>query len=194
MSAQAAVPGSTTTTEDVALFGRVARGESAALKVLYDRHAAKALGVATRVLGIASEAEEVVQETFVQVWKRAREYDGKRGAASVWIATIARSRAIDRLRARGASVRKLAAIGNEPIAPNVASPLENVEARLAREQIGIALGTLPPEQRRTIELAFFEGLTHREIAERTEQPLGTVKTRVRLAMEKLAALLTAVRP
>ena len=179
--------------EDRGLLERVAQGDSAALKVLYERYGARTLGVAVRVLGAHAESEEVVQETFLEVWKRAREFDDARGSASAWIATIARSRAIDRLRARGATARKLAAIGDEPPAEAAPSPLEDVEQRLDRQRINAALDELPVEQRQPIELAYFEGLTHREIAERFAEPLGTIKTRVRLGLEKLGAILKRPR-
>jgi RNA polymerase sigma-70 factor (ECF subfamily) len=177
------------TSDDALLVERVARGDSAALRTLYERHAARAMAVALRVLGARTESEEIVQETFVEIWKRAREFDVTRGSAASWISTIARSRAIDRVRARGASARTLSAIAVEPPPAAAASPLEDVEQRLQRERISSALGELPVEQRRTIELAYFEGFSYREIAERTGEALGTVKTRARLGMEKLAILL-----
>jgi RNA polymerase sigma-70 factor (ECF subfamily) len=167
----------------------VANGEQAALRVLYDRHGPRVLAVALRVLRTKMEAEEVVQDTFIEVWKRAREYDPVRGSVSGWVTTMARNRAIDRLRTRGSEGRTSQAFAGEPPASPRATPLEDVEQRLARDRIGAALAELPGEQRAAIELAYFEGLSQREIAERTGEPLGTVKTRVRLAMAKLTALL-----
>lgn len=178
--------------DDAPLLGRVARGDGAALKALYERHAARVMAVALRVLGARNEAEEIVQECFVEVWRRAREFDPRRGGAAAWITTMARNRAIDRLRKRGSSARTIDAAAGEPVAAP-RSPLEDVEARLERERIGAAMVQLPEEQRRSIELAFFEGRTHQEIAELTGTPLGTIKTRVRLGMEKLAALLRGSR-
>jgi RNA polymerase sigma-70 factor (ECF subfamily) len=173
--------------DEAPLFARAARGDATALRALYDRFAGRALAVALRLLGARPEAEEIVQETFVEVWRRAGEFDGARGGAASWITAIARNRAIDRLRARGASERRDLEVGRD--APSVPTPLEDVEQRLERERVTAALAELPPEQRTAIDLAYFHGLTQREIAERTGEPLGTVKTRVRLAMEKLAARL-----
>jgi RNA polymerase sigma-70 factor (ECF subfamily) len=174
--------------DEAALFARVVRRDASALRVLYDRHGAKAMAIAVRILHSSSEAEEIVQETFVEVWRRAPEYDRARGSASSWIAAIARSRAIDRLRSRGTADRTARDLAREPEAP-ATSPLEDVEHRRWRERIQSALGTLPDEQRAVLEQAYFEGLTQREIADKTGQPLGTVKTRVRLALEKLGQLL-----
>jgi RNA polymerase sigma-70 factor (ECF subfamily) len=179
--------------QDARQLARVATGDGASLRALYDRHAARAMAVALRVLGAANEAEEIVQETFVEVWRRAREFDPRRGGAGAWIAAIARNRSIDRLRKRGAVARTLQGAADQPVSPP-RSPLEDVEQRLERERIGAALAQLPDEQRRALELAFFEGRTHQEIADLTGTPLGTIKTRVRLGMEKLAALLGGTRP
>jgi RNA polymerase sigma-70 factor, ECF subfamily len=192
LSSSAHGAGAKAVSDDAPLLARVVRGDGAALKTLYDRHGARVLAVALRVLSAASEAEEIVQETFVEVWRRAREYDERRGGAAAWITTIARNRAIDRLRKRGSTARTASAAAEQPVAPPP-SPLEDVELRIERERIGVAMAALPEEQRRSIELAFFEGRTHQEIAELTGTPLGTIKTRVRLGMEKLAALLRGSR-
>jgi len=170
------------------LVGRAARGDRQALRRLYDLYSPSAMAIALRMLKNRPVAEEVVQDTFVEVWRRAREYDASRGTVSAWIATIARTRALDRLRAdaRLAAAKEKAAA--QPETPSVA-PLELAVERQQRERVNAALGTLPPEQRLAIELAYFDGLTQREIAEKLGQPLGTVKTRVRLAMEKLAVVL-----
>jgi RNA polymerase sigma-70 factor, ECF subfamily len=170
------------------LVSRAARGDRLALRRLYDLYSPAAMAIALRMLKNRPVAEEIVQDTFVEVWRRAREYDASRGTVSAWIATIARTRALDRLRAEGrlsAAKEKAAA---EPEAPSVA-PLELAVERQNRELVNAALATLPAEQRAAIELAYFDGLTQREIAEKLGQPLGTVKTRVRLAMEKLAVAL-----
>jgi RNA polymerase sigma-70 factor, ECF subfamily len=171
------------------LFSRVANRDAGALRTLYDRHASRALAIAVRILRAQSEAEEVVQETFLELWKRAPDFDPERGSASSWIASIARSRSIDRLRSRGSAERTVRTMSDESLAELPPSPLENVEQRLWREKIQAALATLPPEQRLVLEQAYFEGLTQREIAAKTGEPLGTIKTRVRLALEKLTALL-----
>ncbi len=174
--------------DDQLLFQRVAARDAQALRVLYDRCAGIALAVAVRILRNRSEAEDVVQEAFLEAWKRAGTFDARRGSASAFVLSIARSRALDRVRSRGSSDRALSALGRED-EPPVPLPIESAEQRQARDRIQAALATLPPEQRQVLELAYFEGLTQREIAERLSHPLGTVKTRARLALEKLAALL-----
>jgi RNA polymerase sigma-70 factor (ECF subfamily) len=175
--------------EDARLCTRVAGGDASALKALYDRYAGRAKSVALRVLGSSSEAEEIVQETFVEVWKRASQYDLGRGSVRAWIVTMARSRSIDRLRSRQVGERSVAGLAREDRPLAAPSPLEDVEHRVERERVLRALAELPEAQRRVIELAYYEGKTQREISESTGEPLGTVKTRVRLAMEKLAGLL-----
>jgi RNA polymerase sigma-70 factor, ECF subfamily len=173
--------------DDLALVRRAASGDRLALRSLYERHASRVMTVALRVLRLASEAEDVVQETFFEVWRRAPEFDPARGSPQAWILTICRTRAIDRLRSRAAGSRVL---NQQEIDPQVVrSPAESAEQGQARERIDVALAQLPAEQRQVLELAYFEGLSQSEIASRTGEPLGTVKTRVRLGMEKLAGLL-----
>lgn len=176
---------------DRRLLERLARGEHDALRLLYEGHGAQVLAVTLRVLRRRAEAEEVVQETFLEAWKRAGEYDPKRAPVHGWLLTIARTRAIDRLRSRETAQRTADAQAAEPSDPGRGgpAPLELVEARQDRQRLQAALATLPAEQRAALDLAYFEGLTHREIAERTATPLGTVKTRILLGMKKLAALL-----
>src|SRR4051812_26651439 len=170
------------------LVSRVARGDRMALRRVYDLYSPAAMAIALRMMKGGPVAEEIAQDAFVEVWRRAREYDSSRGTVSAWVATIARPRALDRLRAEGrlsAAKEKAAA---EPEAPSVA-PLELAVERQQRERVNAALQPLPAEQRTAIEMAYYDGLTQREIAEKLGQPLGTVKTRVRLAMEKLAVVL-----
>jgi RNA polymerase sigma-70 factor (ECF subfamily) len=165
---------------------RAARGEAEALRSLYERYSPTIFAVALRILTNRSESEEVVQDTFLEVWRRAGEYDPRRGSPIAWMVTIARTRAIDRLRARASQDRTLA----QSVAPSSAfSPAELAEGRQARERVQAALADLPAEQRRVLELAYFEGLSQSEIAKKTGDALGTVKTRVRLGMEKLSATL-----
>jgi len=189
----AAVPtGPTDRARDRELLARVARGDVAALRSLYDQHAPRAITIAFRILRNREEAEDIVQETFLEVWRRAAQFDPGRGGAVAWVVTIARSRAIDRLRARSIAGRTIASAAEEaeamsPVAPP--TPVLEVERRRDERRVAAALGALPPAQRRTIELAYFEGLSQSEIAAKTDCPLGTVKMRVKLAMAKLAALL-----
>jgi len=173
---------------DEPLLRRIAAGDSRALRSLYDRHASTALALACRILRARSEAEEIVQEAFIEVWRRAATFDGRRGSASSFVIAICRSRALDRLRSRGSAERAVAASAREEPEPPPL-PIESAVQRQDRERVQRALSALPAEQRIAIELSYFAGLTQREIAERLGEPLGTVKTRVRLALEKLSALL-----
>lgn len=171
---------------DRALVAAIEARDADALGELYDRHAARLLGLAHRILGDTGEAEEVVQETFLYAWKAASSFDPSRGSVVAWLLVAARSRSIDRLR-----TRKPAA----PRSPTGADPLERIPAAgdieaesAAREwesECRAAIGKLPSEQREALDLAYFEGLTHSEIAQRTGTPLGTVKTRIRLGLMKL---------
>jgi RNA polymerase sigma-70 factor (ECF subfamily) len=164
---------------------------AAALRALYDACSGKVMAAALRLLGDRGEAEDVVQETFLELWRRAAEYDPARASAETWAVVIGRSRALDRLRARAAARRTAAGYAAEP-ARQEASPA--VEAGQASARVRAALAGLPADQREAIELAYFEGLSQSEIAGRTRQPLGTVKTRVRLGMQKLAAVLQESPP
>jgi RNA polymerase sigma-70 factor, ECF subfamily len=179
-------------TRDRDLLARVADGDVQALRVLYDQHAPRALAIARRILQRQAEAEDVVQDTFIEVWRRAAQYDSDRGGAGGWIVTIARSRAIDRVRASGTAGRALESANetHHGLAPAaLASPAVATEGRRDEVRVVSALAELPAEQRETIELAYFEGLTHSEIAVRTGNPLGTVKMRVKLGIKKLTGLL-----
>jgi len=167
----------------------VASGDVAALRALYVDHAGRAMAIAMRVLRNESAAEDVVQETFLELWRRAAEFDSRRGGIAVWIVTIARSRAIDRLRSSASTTRAIEAASGTLIPLPQPSPSEGVERRRDEARVAAALVALPLEQRRAIELAYFEGLTQQEIAVKTHSPLGTVKERVKLAMSKLAKLL-----
>jgi RNA polymerase sigma-70 factor (ECF subfamily) len=178
---------------DAELLARIAQGDRAALASLYEALGGQALAVALRVLGSRSDAEEVLQDAFVEVWTRAGSYDVDRGGARAWVLAIARNRAIDRLRRRGAVARMVSGAANEPTATGT-TPLELVEQRQAREKIQAALRELTPEQRQVLELGYFEGLSQSEIAARLNEPLGTIKTRVRAALQKLAALVPGAMP
>jgi RNA polymerase sigma-70 factor (ECF subfamily) len=177
---------------DRELLARVARGDVTALRSIYEQHATRAITIAYRILRNREEAEDVVQETFLEVWRRSAQFDPGRGGAVAWVVTIARSRAIDRLRARNIAGRTIASAADEtvgllPVSPP--SPAVETQRKRDERRVAAALSTLPPAQRRTIELAYFEGLSQSEIAARTASPLGTVKMRVKLAMAKLAELL-----
>ena len=178
--------GATTADADLRLVGRLASGDLDAAGELYDRHAGKILALARRILRDEGDAEDVVQEVFSQAWQQAGRYDPSRGAVAAWLLTVGRSRAIDRLRARRARPENLM---DERAVLNVVDLGQTQDQQiLSAEQIArvrAALDELPVLQRVAIELAYYEGLTHAEIAARLEQPLGTVKTRIRLALLKL---------
>ena len=171
---------------DDALMEAIARRDPAALVALYDRHGRLAFALAYRVLGDGGTAEEAVQDAFLLVWRRAASFDATRGGGvRAWLLTIVRNRAIDARRRRSGQHRE--AIGLESVEQTLAEPdvWGEVALGLDRDRVRGAVDALPEEQRRTIDLAFFEGLTHREIAERTGTPLGTVKGRLRLGLQKL---------
>jgi RNA polymerase sigma-70 factor, ECF subfamily len=176
---------------DRSLLGRVAAGDVAALRALYDVHAPRALAIAMRILRNVEEAEDVVQDTFLEVWRRSAQFDDGRGAAIAWIVTIARSRAIDRLRASHTAGRALdGVVANEDaMRTALPSPADRMDERRDGARVATALAALPALQRETIELAYFEGLSQSEIAAKTGTPLGTVKMRVKLAISKLTGLL-----
>ncbi len=174
--------------DDAELVRRVANGEAAALRTLYERLSPQILAVTLRVLRDQREAEEAVQDAFVEAWKRAGDFDRSRGSVVGWLVSIARSRAIDRLRSRSAVERLAVRAAAEP-GETFAPPIELAERREERTRIQAALSQLTPAQREAIELAYFEGLTQREIALRAGEPLGTIKSRVRTALQKLLSLL-----
>jgi RNA polymerase sigma-70 factor (ECF subfamily) len=159
-----------------ALIRRLVAGDHQALGDLYDKYAGLVNALALRVLRDASEAEDVVQEVFVQVWRQAARFDPARGSTEAWLCTIARTRALDRLRRRTARREEP---GSE--LPTATEAPRNEEALAVRK----ALDGLSADQRRALELAYYEGLTQSEIATRLGQPLGTIKTRIRTAMIRL---------
>jgi RNA polymerase sigma-70 factor (ECF subfamily) len=173
---------------DALLLQAIAGGEEIALSQLYDRYRLILFGLLVRILHSQSEAEEVLQEVFIQVWQRAGDFDEARGKPFTWLVTLTRSRAIDRLRALGARERAThEAIRNIPEAWSdaVTDAIHAERSRIVRN----ALARLPEEQRRALFLAYFEGLSQSEIAARLSTPLGTVKTRVRSGLIKLRELL-----
>ena len=170
----------------VSLVELVATGDQSALATLYDATNRLIYSLILRVLGDVNSAEEVLIDVYTQVWRQAASYDANRGAPLAWMATIARSRAIDRLRSGWQDQRRkesLDVLGDAPA--NAASPEEAAASSERQRLVREALNILTPEQREVIELAYYSGLSHSEIAEKLNQPLGTVKTRTRLGMMKL---------
>lgn len=172
------------TPTDQELLLRIAKRDEGALTQLYDRYCGAALAIATRVLGDRAEAEDVLQEVFVRVWDRAAEYDLSRGSVAAWVMSSIRNGAIDRLRRKDAFHRAVDGAAAQP-----RPEPEEREFPEDLKRVSAAVAKLPEEQRQAIELAYFEGLSQSEIASRLAQPLGTVKTRMRLAMQKLRAAL-----
>ncbi len=164
----------------------IAKRDVGALAALYDRYAPAVLALCARILGRRDEAEDLVSEIFFEIWRRAGRYDPHRASPSVYLMTLARSRAIDRWR----FLQRRIGVWGEASDPDAAvslgqRPLARVIENEHRDRLRDALDTLVPGERDAVELSFFHGLTHREIAERLDQPLGTVKTRVRRGLLRL---------
>jgi RNA polymerase sigma-70 factor (ECF subfamily) len=176
----------TTANADRSTLERMAGGDHEALAELYDRHARVIFSLALRIVRDQRDAEEVVQDVFAQAWRQSGRYSTGRGSVIAWLMTLTRSRALDRLRGRRA--RPDASADSEPIVaiPDGAAPAdEQLSTAVQAGQVRAAVEGLPLVQRLAIELAFYEGLTHAQIADRLEQPLGTVKTRIRQGLLRL---------
>jgi RNA polymerase sigma-70 factor (ECF subfamily) len=173
---------------DVSLLTAIARGDEQALASLYDRYRLILFGLIQRILHSRPEAEDVLQEVFLQVWQKAADFNQSRGRPFTWLVTLARSRAIDRLRSLGARDRLATASAREEteeVADAVTDAILSERGKVVRD----ALRELPEEQQQVLLLAYFDGFTQSEIAERLGSPLGTVKTRMRSGMIKLRELL-----
>jgi RNA polymerase sigma-70 factor (ECF subfamily) len=174
---------------------RLAAGEHEALAPLFDAHAPIVLGVLMRMLRRRSEAEEVLQEAFLQAWQQADRYQPALASPRSWLLMLARSRALDRIRSEQARSRREDDVAAAPLTTDPFQPAgtAQIEADERRQLLVAALSALPAEQRRCIELAFFEGLSHSQIAQRLDEPLGTVKSRILLGMRKMRVLLERYR-
>jgi RNA polymerase sigma-70 factor (ECF subfamily) len=174
---------------------RMAEGNPEALAAVYDRHIRSVFGLAMRVLQDQGDAEDVVQEVFSQAWTQAKRYDATRGSVVSWLLMMSRSRAIDRLRARRAKPDS-APLPHDTAVVELPDPAVGAKQGVLTAESAAALratlSALPLIQRVAIELAYFEGLTQTQIAERLEQPLGTVKSRVRTGLLKLREALTDI--
>jgi len=163
--------------DEAALIARISTGDETAMADLYDRYSGIVYGVALRVLGNPTAAEDVLQEVFLQLWRNPQAFDADRGRLPAWLAVIARNRAIDHLRKRPPED------DIEDLAISTGVNLENTTAqRQAVARVRGVLSQLPAEQRRLLEMAFFEGMTHSEIAAKTGEALGTIKTRIRTGL------------
>ena len=174
--------------DDQALLARIAAGDTAALAALYDAYASLAYGLALRILRDRQTAEEVVQDAFMAVWRRAASYRPERGEVRSWLLSVVHHRAIDRVRGRRASSAEVD-LADAPELADRADVWDEAWGGLERDVIVAAVNELPDEQRRAIELAFFAGLTHVEVAQKLGEPLGTVKGRIRLGLLKLRTVL-----
>jgi RNA polymerase sigma-70 factor (ECF subfamily) len=167
---------------EMRLVARIRAGDQQAMSELYDRYSKVVYAVALRVLQDAAGAEDVLQDVFLQLWRSPDAFDASRGSLAAWLAVIARHRSIDRLRKR----RPETNIEDCVIASGL-DLRDETERALLIEKVRGALASMSPEQRQAMELAFFQGLTHTEIAEKTGEPLGTIKTRIRSGLQQLRA-------
>ena len=182
----AASAGAEMRTSDTALLLRVRNGDEQAMTEIFDRYGGMVYSVALRVLHDPGQAEDVMQEILIQLWKNAAAYVEGRGSMGAWLAVMARHRAIDVLRRR-----KPTDTVEEVVLASQADLAQEVERSAMMEKVRGVLQALPREQQRSLELAFFEGLSHSEIAARTGDPLGTVKTRIRSALTSVRKAITA---
>jgi RNA polymerase sigma-70 factor (ECF subfamily) len=177
--------------DDAALLKAIQEGEQAAVAELYDRYSGVAYGLALRVTADRSTAEDVVQDAFVSLWKQARRFDAERGRVRSWLLTIVHNRAVDAVRRRSKRSERALPEGPEEFIATRGRPEELTEWAMEAEAVREAMSQVPEEQRRTIEMAYFQGLTHVEIAERMGVPAGTVKSRLRIGLDKMRL---ALRP
>ena len=179
---------------DIELLRRIAAGDRAAFGEFYDRHSTLMFSVASKILNGAGEAEDVLQETFVQIWEKAKSFDPELGKASSWVCILVRNKAIDRIRASQRRSRLAEEAGAEfSIVAEVGdSANDAVHGRENAKLIQSAIVGLPAEQRHAIELAYFSGLTQDEISKKLNEPLGTIKARIRRGLLKLREQLEGV--
>ncbi len=183
---------STDLQSDEELMASIQEKDVRALEVFYDRHRVLAYSLALRILSSPPDAEDVLQESFLNVWRSSRTYRANKSTARSWLLSIVHHRSIDKLRSRQ-SRPQLADLEEGMIIPDSVDVWRQVADNLTREDVQKALSILPREQRETIELAYFKGYTHTEIAQRMEVPLGTVKGRMRIGLHKLKTALEGSR-
>jgi RNA polymerase sigma-70 factor (ECF subfamily) len=175
---------------DREIAAQLQRGDAAAIGRLYDQYGRQAYGLALRILNDRGAAEDVVQDAFLGVWRAAGSYDTSRGTIRNWLLSVVHNRAIDRVRGT-AKIRSETHLGAIERRAEVPDAWEALSLDLERRQIQEAFAQLPDAQRRTLEFAYFGGLTHAEIARRMDVPLGTVKGRMRIGLEKMRSFLQA---
>lgn len=179
--------------DDTALIRLISHARSEALSALYDRYSRLVYSVALNVVGDGATAEEITQDVFFRIWEKASSYRAEQARVSTWLTSITRYRAIDVLRQRAVRPERDSVgwddlpLSAEPAAPD--DPEETTALRQSQQRVRVALSTLPADQRHALALAYFRGLSHSEIAEQLGEPLGTIKTRIRLGMQKLRELL-----
>lgn len=187
---------------DLELVRRMQAGDERALNTFYERWFPIVNGLVTRILKSADDVEDVVEEAFWQAWRQADRFTSERGSVQTWLLTIARSRALDRLRATrrlredsidDGGTDQAGTAAEAAVVRSTSDPLLDVEHSERKRLVLAALGELPREQREALELGYFGGLSQTEIADRTGQPLGTIKTRMRLAMQKMRERLSLLR-
>lgn len=176
-------------TSDIALINAVANGDERALAELYDRYRVILFGLLIRILKSREEAEDVLQEVFLQVWRRANDFDEQRGKLFTWLVTLTRSRAIDRLRSLDARER-VAQASVRDASEEISDAVDDTFRSEQRQLVTAALAQLPEEQKHPLLLAYFDGLTQSEIATKLGAPLGTVKTRMRAGLARLRDVLS----
>jgi len=184
---------SPTPEDDFSLMEAVAQRDQRALAALYDRHSGAVFGLCLRILREREDAEEATCDVFIEVWNRASRFDRERGHPLTYLLNLARSRAIDRVRSRVRRNRLFVVGGDEASSdmPSPVSPLDDTMTAEMRSRLERALAGLKPGQRRALELAYFDGMSHSEIASALDEPLGTVKTRIRQGLLRMRDTLDA---
>jgi len=168
---------------------RLVAGDEHALREVYREHAPAVLGLATRVLRDPTAAEDVVQDVFVRLWERPGTYDPDRGRLRSYLLAMTHSRAVERLRSEDSQRRRLEAAQHEPTMTGATDPGHDLAVRTAGSEVRHALAELPPDQREPIEMAYFGGLSYREVAVALDEPEGTIRYRIRAGMQKMRAAL-----
>ena len=180
--------------DDLSLMRAIANGDRSAFSLLYDRHSPMLFAICRRILKDFGSSEDILIEVFLEVWSRADRFDSRRGSPLTYLVTLTRSRAIDRQRSQSA---RLNATSGDPDttapASSATDPLQSAESKEQQQIVRAALADLEPVQRQALECAFYEGLSHREIAQKLQKPLGTVKTYIRQGLIRLRSSLRTDR-